>query len=98
MNPCLFAAASGQVAFLISLPVLAIVGGYFGAYAAHSLFTVIEQTAAGFDRVSWPQESFFDWVGKLIHVLGLLLLLLFPVGFLIPVLDFDGGAFVFASV
>lgn len=77
MNTLLFAGPAAEVMFVLLTPFLAIAFGYFGSYAAHSLFVVIEQTAAGFDRVSWPQEGFVDWFGKLFH---LLLVLLFVLG------------------
>ncbi len=91
MNGFLLAGPAGQVAFLMAIPLLVIVAGYYGAYVVHSLFVVIEQTAAGFDRVAWPHETFFDWFGKLFHFLVILFVLLFPIGFLLPGLDFDAG-------
>lgn len=87
----LFAGPAGQVAFLLAMPLIVLAAGYFAAYAVHSLFVVIEQTAAGFDRVAWPHETLFDWLGKLFHFLVILFVLLFPIGFLLPGLDFAAG-------
>jgi hypothetical protein len=91
MFPPLFANPAAQVAFVLLMPLLVLAVGYFAAYAVHSLFVVIEQTAAGFDRVAWPHETFFDWFAKLFTFLVLLFILLFPIGFLLPSLDFHAG-------
>jgi hypothetical protein len=66
----LFAAASGEVLFLLLAPFWVITLIYFGGYAAHTLMVVIEQTAAGFDRVHWPREGFLDWIWKFLYLLG----------------------------
>src|SRR5262245_1925292 len=97
--PPLIATAAGEVLTLILLPIWLIVGGYFAAFAAHSLVIVLEQTAAGFDTVAWPQERLLDWVWKGFYLFGLVVIWLVPVGFLFawigpqrPVVWFATGA------
>src|SRR5262249_36461083 len=51
-----------------------------GAYAAHSLLVVVEQTAAGFDKVVWPEEGFLDWFWKGFYLGILIVLWLCPLG------------------
>jgi hypothetical protein len=87
----LFAGPAAEIFFLLITPFLAIALGYFGAYTAHSLFVVIEQTAAGFDRVCWPQEGFLDWFGKLLHFLLVLLVVVGAGAVLFIAADVYGG-------
>ncbi len=87
--PILFAAPGGGVLFLLLSTFWVFSFGYFGAYAAHSLLVVVEQTAAGFDRVCWPQEGFLDWCWKGVYLTGLVLMLLLPAALLVPWLGFN---------
>ncbi|OAI47931.1 hypothetical protein AYO44_08325 [Planctomycetaceae bacterium SCGC AG-212-F19] len=91
MFTLLFAGPAAEVMFLLLTPLLAAALGYFGAYTVHSLFVVIEQTAAGFDRVCWPQEGFVDWFGKLLHFLAVLVFVLMTGGFVFLWVDAQGG-------
>lgn len=56
-----------------------IVGLYLFMYLSHCLLTVVEQTGAGADRVTWPDEPFHDWVGKLFYLGGLVVFWLIPI-------------------
>jgi hypothetical protein len=78
MTMSLVAGAGGEALFVLLLPVIVLVLGYFGAYAVHSLLVVIEQTAVGFDRVCWPHEGFIDWFAKLLRVGAAFVLVLMP--------------------
>lgn len=79
-----FASAAGEVLFLLLAPFWLIVGGYFAAYGAHSLLVVIEQTAAGFDAVVWPEDRFLDYFWKPVYLAGLYVLWLVPVAIVAP--------------
>lgn len=74
------ASASGQVGniaaamFLYSLiAALGVVGLWFAAYSAHIFLAVLEQTAAGGDEVTWPDEPYVDWLWKGAYFWGLAL-------------------------
>jgi hypothetical protein len=54
---------SGYVIFFICLlALLAMVLLWAGIYFAHSFLTVVGQSAAGSDEVTWPDEPFTDWL------------------------------------
>src|SRR6202035_2888488 len=44
-----------------------IVGTYVAAYAANCFLTVAEGTAAGNDKIHWPDEPFIDWLWKFVY-------------------------------
>jgi hypothetical protein len=76
-----FAWIGGVAAALItvlSLVAAVIVGVYVLSYAAHSLVTVIESTAAGNDAVAWPDEPIADWMARGIFLGALLMIWLGP--------------------
>src|SRR5437763_889927 len=66
-----------------------IVGTYVLAYAAHCLLTVVEQTAAGADEVSWPDEPTADWLSRAVYLSALLAIWLAPAGILARLLRDD---------
>src|SRR5439155_26740069 len=59
-----------------------IVGAYVLAYAAHCLLTVVEQTAAGAEQVTWPDEPAADWLSRAVFLAILLAVWLTPAGIL----------------
>jgi hypothetical protein len=72
--------------FLIfSLAGIAIVGSIVFVSAAHRFLVLLEQTAAGGDHITWPDEPYVDHLGKAIHVAWLAVLWLAP-GFLLSCL------------
>jgi hypothetical protein len=95
----LFAIAgnAGQaILFILSLAAWAIAAGWLIAYAAHCYLVVTQTTAAGLDKVEWPDDPVTDWLPRSVFLVGLLLLWLAPVGILCRALrhDFlpdDGG-------
>src|SRR5438270_764422 len=56
--------------FLFLLAGSALVGAFVLAYAAHCVVVVVEGTAAGHDRVVWPDEPLADWVLGAVRLLG----------------------------
>jgi hypothetical protein len=82
----LIASAGGEVLFLLLTPFWLVVGGYFAAYGAHSLLVVIEQTAAGFDAVVWPEDRILEYFWKPVYLAGLYILWLVPVALVAPLL------------
>src|SRR5262245_32635282 len=67
-------AAGGVMLFLMSGVGILIVGFFVFSYAAHAFLVAFEGTAAGNDEVVWPKEPMYDWLWKLLYLLGLLLL------------------------
>src|SRR5205823_10246025 len=67
--------------FVPLLAAAAVIGGVVFAYAAHCFLTVLEQTAAGNDEVTWPDEPYVDWLWKAAYMLWLSSLWLAPVVF-----------------
>jgi hypothetical protein len=52
------------ILFFCSIVGMGIVGLYVLGYAAHCFLVVLDQTAWGTDRVTWPDEPVFDWLWK----------------------------------
>lgn len=48
------------IAFMMLLVLQGIVGFYVLSYAGHAFLTVVQETAAGNDEVTWPDETLFD--------------------------------------
>jgi hypothetical protein len=73
--------------FICFLLASVISGFYLLAYAARCLLVVVNGTAAGQDRVTWPDEPIIDWVTQSLALVALVLLWLIPVGFLARALE-----------
>jgi hypothetical protein len=83
-------AGAGQaILFIMSLAAWAIFAGCLAAYSAHCYLVVAQTTASGLDRVEWPDDSVTDWLPRSLHLVGLLLLWLAPVGILSRALRHD---------
>jgi hypothetical protein len=52
------------------------------AYVAHCLLVIVQDTAAGIDRVRWPDEPFMDWLLRAVFLGILLSVWLVPAGIL----------------
>jgi hypothetical protein len=72
---------AGAILFICTLVGLVIVGAYVLGYAARCLLTVVQETAAGTETMSWPDEPFIDGMLGAAHVVVLALLLVMPGGF-----------------
>jgi hypothetical protein len=73
----------GLAMFLVfSLAAIAIVGSIVFASAAHRFLVVLEQTAAGAERITWPDEPYVDHLWKGFYLAWLAALWLVP-GFLL---------------
>jgi hypothetical protein len=70
------------ILFMMSLIVTTLVAISIVSYAGHCFLTVLQDTAAGIDRVMWPEEPTADWLLRSVRVTGLLVLWLVPAGFL----------------
>jgi hypothetical protein len=64
-----------------------IVGAFTVAFGAHCYLVVVQDTAAGLDRVKWPQETLLDWLLRGLRLGGLALVWLVPAGFLSRALE-----------
>jgi len=63
-------AAGYVILFLFMLVAIAMLVLWLGSYSGHSCLTVLEQTAAGTDEVTWPDEPFVDWLAQGAHFWG----------------------------
>ena len=52
------------VMYMLLLLAQVVVLIYLAAFAAHCFLVVVENTAAGNDRVRWPDEPVYDWLWK----------------------------------
>src|SRR5262249_7791282 len=75
-------AAGNAILFVCCLAGTVIVSLYVLAYAAFCFLTVLQDTTAGLDDVSWPTELFFDWLGRALPVWGIFLVWVAPAGML----------------
>jgi hypothetical protein len=73
-----FGNAGSAFVTVLSLAAAVIIGAYVLAYAAHSLVTVVESTAAGNDAIRWPDEPIADWIARGIFLGALLMIWLAP--------------------
>src|SRR3954471_573580 len=74
-------AAGNVILFVCSGVGMLIVGAYFVVMAARSYILVAQNTAAGVDRIQWPEESAADWVQQSAWILGHFLIWIMPAGF-----------------
>jgi hypothetical protein len=65
-------------------------GLFVVCYACHTFLTVLQDTAAGNDEATWPDEPLQDWMPRGAYLLGLIAVILAPVGFLRVVLRSNG--------
>src|SRR4051812_25809267 len=72
--------------FIVTLIALIISGVYFLAYVGRCLVVVVEDTAAGNDEVTWPDEPFQDWITGVIVLVWLIAIWLAPLGLLLRIL------------
>ncbi len=78
----MLSAAANAAIFFMTLILGVIVGLYLLAYAAHCFLTVLQNTAAGLDEVTWPDEPLLDWLRQALQILGLAAVWLVPPGIL----------------
>ncbi|HZY85709.1 MAG TPA: hypothetical protein VFE78_12820 [Gemmataceae bacterium] len=74
--------AGNAILFMMSLLATLVIALAVVSYAGHCFLTVLQDTAAGIDRVMWPEEPTADWLLRSVRVTGLLVLWLVPAGFL----------------
>jgi hypothetical protein len=68
--------------FMLTLAAEAIIVLCVLTYAMHCMLVVVRETAGGNDEVVWPEEPFQDWVGGALHLVGVVLIWLAPIGIL----------------
>jgi hypothetical protein len=74
-----FAAA---LLFIVFLMAEVILGLFVICYAGHCFLVVMQDTAAGNDEVSWPDEPLQDWVVRGLYMVGMVAIWLAPIGIL----------------
>jgi hypothetical protein len=72
--------------FVVLLVLTTIAGAGVLVYAAHVFVTIAQQTAGGLDDVAWTKDPWYDWIGKAIHILWLVVFWLVPLGLLLRVI------------
>lgn len=91
--------AGTAILFMMSLLATLLMAMSIVSYAGHCFSTVAQDTAAGIDRVMWPEETTADWLLRSLPVTGLLVLWLVPAGILTrplqPALAPDSGPLAF---
>jgi hypothetical protein len=75
-------AAGGAILFIFILVGTVVVTTYVVALAARCFLVVLQQTAAGLDRVLWPDEPMYDWLRDVFYLVSLLAVWLVPAGLL----------------
>jgi hypothetical protein len=68
--------------FISMLILLVMLGFFILLHAAQAFFTTIEQTAAGSEEVTFPDETLIDWFGKPFYLAFLLGIYVVPAYFL----------------
>src|SRR5262245_13044095 len=71
--------------FLMTLALTVIVGSYGLAYLASCLLIIIEQSAAGNDEISWPDEPFLDRIWRVVQLVWLTAVWVAPAGLFVRV-------------
>jgi hypothetical protein len=74
-----FAAALIFIALLIAVVIL---GLFVLCYAGHCFLVVMQDTAAGNDEVTWPDEPLQDWVVGGVYMIGMVAIWLAPIAIL----------------
>lgn len=59
------------ILFVCLIATTVIISTCVAAYAAHCFLVVVENTAAGNDEVTWPDEPFLDWFWKVFYLVWL---------------------------
>jgi hypothetical protein len=70
------------ILFVVMLAAWALVSICLLVLAAHTYTVIVQGTAAGIDRVEWPDEVIFDWLPTAAHFLALSAVILTPAGIL----------------
>jgi hypothetical protein len=73
-------AAGSAMLFIFTLIGTVVVAAYVVALAARCFLVVLQQTAAGIDRVLWPDEPMYDWLRDVFHLASLIAIWLVPAG------------------
>jgi hypothetical protein len=74
-----FAAA---LIFIVLLMADVILGLFVICYAGHCFLVVMQDTAAGNDEVTWPDEPLQDWLLRGLYMVGMVAIWLAPIGIL----------------
>jgi hypothetical protein len=85
--------AGNAILFIVTLVATTIVATYILAFAAYCVLLVVQDTAAGVDKVVWGGEPVYDWMLRSLHVIGIAFIWLAPAGILARALG-DMEAFV----
>jgi hypothetical protein len=82
-----FGAAVIFYALLIAEVMLAL---FTVCFASHNFLAVLQETAAGSDDIDWPDEPIQDWLPRGAYLVGLIAIILAPIGFARVVLRSSG--------
>ena len=76
------AGSGNAILFVVVLAAWAVVSAYLLVLAARAYTVIVQGTAAGIDRVEWPDEPIFDWIVTAVQFLGVSAIILAPAGIL----------------
>jgi hypothetical protein len=82
-------AAGNVILFVFTMVGTTIVACYVLTYAAYCVLLVVQDTAAGVDRVGWGGEPMADWMPRSVLVIGIALIWVAPAGILARALRHD---------
>ena len=68
------------IIYMITMVAQIGVGIVVGAYLSHHFLVIVELTAAGHDRMTWPKEPYKDWLWKPPYLAWLIAFWLAPAG------------------
>jgi len=68
------------IIYMITMVAQIGVGIVVGSYLAHHFLVIVELTAAGHDRMTWPKEPYKDWLWKPPYLAWLIAFWLAPAG------------------
>src|SRR6516162_9904358 len=69
--------------FVSLLAAAVLVGLLTYIYAAHCFLTTVQQTAAGNDRIRWPNEPLYDKLPRALYLACLIAIWIAPAGLLL---------------
>jgi hypothetical protein len=78
----MLAGFAASLIFIMLLITDVILGIFVITYAGHSFLVVMQDTAAGNDEVTWPDEPLQDWILRGLYMAGMVAIWLTPIGIL----------------
>jgi hypothetical protein len=74
------------IQFVVLMVMTTVSGVGILLYAGHVFVTIAQQTAGGLDEVTWPKDSWFDWIGRVLHLGWLVVFWVLPLGIVLRII------------